>query len=177
MGVSLSCHGVVEIGLRKSATASIKEDPLPYEVWDLWIKHGKEEKETIGISLFVKRGNAVRLDEALFEEGKYLFKIHEEILDPEESDVEDALGIDEILPDSSQRKGGHYLEELDKTKEEVEDEVRKGLDESLELESDKTDEEMKEKVSHHPECHKAFGETWVCHPNCEKVEGKDPEGT
>ena len=102
MGVSLSLHGVRKFELERTSISVIKEDRLPYEVWNLYILHGDDEKrEHFSISLFMVKNQSLKLDEMntanLHPDHPpvYKFGIHDGIGDPE--DPEDRKILEEIL--------------------------------------------------------------------------------
>ena len=91
MSVSLSLHGVKKIELKRTSISVIREDRIPYEVWDLYILHGDEEnEEDFSISLFMKKKKSLKLDSMIYEDEdrspEYKFGIHRGIGSPENPD-------------------------------------------------------------------------------------------
>ena len=138
MGVRMDLHGVGEIELRRETISVIERDRIPYEVWNLYINHGKEEGEGehFSISLFMVKNQSLKLDAMNTSNlhpdhpPVYKFGIHPGIGEPsseedrkllEEKEEEDQIipeypsGSDEIteekLKEISDRECKHVLQE------------------------------------------------------------------
>ena len=120
MGVRMDLHGVKEIELRRESISVIKNDRIPYEVWNLYIKHrGEEGKgEDFSITLFMVKNQSLKLDAMntsnLHPEHPpvYEFGIHPGIGSPE--DLEDRKILEEI-PEESDLTSDLTDEELEES--------------------------------------------------------------
>jgi len=153
MGVRMDLHGVGEIELRRESISVIERDRIPYEVWNLYINHGKEEGEGehFSISIFVVKNQSLKLDEMntanLHPDHPPVFKfgLHEGVGDPE--DPEDKKILEEVPEESdltSDLTDEELKERVEGVREKIRDE-RDGMDllkEKVENEGDLTDEEM-----------------------------------
>ena len=128
MGVRMDLHGVKEIELRRESISVIKNDRIPYEVWNLYIKHrGEEGKgEDFSITLFMVKNQSLKLDEMntanLHPDHPpvYKFGIHDGIGDPE--DPEDRKILEEKV-ESEDPLGRLSVEEMGEKIEGIREEI------------------------------------------------------